>query len=311
MKKIELKSYAKINLSIDILGKYENGYHQVEMVMQHINLFDLISIKWFENEPADSFEISIKTDKFYLPTDNRNLAYKAAEIMYEKYGQGRKGTVRIDMKKNIPVAAGLAGGSGNGAAVIHGLNVLWDLNRDLEELCQVSSALGSDVPFTLMGQAKTNKCLGEEMNNHRLAVTCALAEGTGTELTPLPALNSRILLSKPSISVSTAEVYKGMKLDELEVRPDNKKLIDGLKNADISMVTENMANVLEQYTLANYDVVQKTKDKIKEVCPEGFVLMSGSGPSVFAIVSSDKELEEGYEVMKNINKETYKTRTLI
>ena len=137
------------------------------------------------------------------------------------------------------------------------------------------------------------------------------SEGTGTELTPLPALNSRILLSKPSISVSTAEVYKGMKLDELEERPDNKKLIEGLKNADISTVTENMANVLEQYTLANYDVVQKTKDKIKEVCPEGFVLMSGSGPSVFAIVSSDKELEEGYEVMKNINKETYKTRTLI
>ena len=311
MKKIELKSYAKINLSIDILGKYDNGYHQVEMVMQHINLFDLISIRWFENEPADRFEISIKTDKFYLPTDNRNLAYKAAEIMYEKYGEGRKGTVRIDMKKNIPVAAGLAGGSGNGAAVIHGLNVLWGIDADLEELCEVASMLGSDVPFTLMGQAKVNKCLGEKMNRHKLAVTCALAEGTGTKLTPLPPLNSKILLSKPPISVSTAEVYKGMKLDELEDRPDNKKLIEGLENADISMITANMANVLEQYTLANYDIVQDTKNKIGEVCPQSFVLMSGSGPSVFAIVESEDELDAGYEVMKNINKETYKTRTLI
>jgi 4-diphosphocytidyl-2-C-methyl-D-erythritol kinase len=218
--------------------------------------------------------------------------------------------VKIDILKNIPVAAGLAGGSGNGAAVILGLNHLWELGLNVEEMCKVAAMLGSDVPFTLMGQAKGNTCLGEKINNDKLATTCALATGTGTEMMPLPAIKKDILLSKPSISVSTAEVYKGMKLDELSDRPNNKELIEALENGDFDKIKANMINVLEQYTLANYDMVVETKNKIKEACPTASVLMSGSGPTVFAIVEDNDEMMAGYNVLKGINKATYITKTI-
>lgn len=310
MKHIEIKAFAKVNLSIDILGKYPNGYHQVEMVMHQIDLHDKVAVNWIENEPNNDFVIQLKTNKYYLPVDERNLAYKAALLMKDKYGKDLRGTVKIDILKNIPVAAGLAGGSSNGAAVILGLNNLWKLNLDVKTMCEIASELGSDVPFTLMGQAKGNECLGEKINNDSLATTCALAAGTGTEMTPLPAIEKNILLSKPPISVSTAEVYKGMKLDEIESRPDNKELIEALENKDIEGVKKNMINVLEQYTLANYDIVVETKEKIKEACESASVLMSGSGPTVFAIVEDENELDRGYKILKEMNKETYITKTI-
>lgn len=311
MNNIRINAYAKVNLSIDVLKRLETGYHQVEMVMQQIELHDEVFIRWFEDENLDGVKIVLKTNKYYLPTDDRNLAYKAAQFMTELYGKDKKGIIRIDICKNIPVAAGMAGGSSNGAAVIHGLNVLWGLNKNLDELCDVGARLGADVPFTLMGQAKANKSLGVEINRDKMATCCALATGIGTELKAIPSLKADILLSKPPISVSTPEVYKGMKLDEIIYRPDNNKLIQGLKRRDKKQVTDNMINVLEQYTLKAYDIVADTKTKMQEVCPNAKVLMSGSGPTIFGIVSSKEELEHGYEIMRKVNEETFKTRTLI
>ena len=222
MKKITVKSYAKINLSLDVLRRLENGFHEVEMVMQQILLHDEVSVKW--EEGGVDFRIKLNTNRSYLPTDERNLAYKAAVLMHELYGQDRKGTVRIDIKKRIPVAAGMAGGSGNGAAVLHALNWLWELGLDVKALNEAGSRLGSDVPFCIMGQAKMNTILG--LAEDPLATHCAVARGTGTELEPIKGLASHIALSKPSIGVSTAEVYKGLKLDEVKVHPDTAELID-------------------------------------------------------------------------------------
>lgn len=311
MKSIRIKAYAKINLSLDVLKRLETGYHQVEMVMQQIELHDEVHLRWFEDSNLDGVDIKLKTNKYYLPTDERNLAYKAAQLMAETYGKDKKGTIRIDICKNIPVAAGMAGGSSNGAAVIHGINALWSLDKNLEELCKVGAKLGADVPFTLMGQAKANKSLGQKMNSDKLATCCALATGIGTDLEVIPPFKADILLSKPPISVSTPEVYKGMELDKIKVRPNNEEMIQGLRDGDRKKVTDNMVNVLEQYTLKAYDVVADTKEKMKKACPNANVLMSGSGPTIFGVVSSQSELEKGYEILKKVNGETYKTRTII
>ncbi|MBQ4596083.1 MAG: 4-(cytidine 5'-diphospho)-2-C-methyl-D-erythritol kinase, partial [Firmicutes bacterium] len=157
MKKIVIKSFAKINLTLDVLGVLDNGYHELAMIMQQILLCDDVQIKWTEAQNADvgtsetgdasDIKIELSTNRKFLPTDNRNLAYKAADAMIERYGEGKSGTIRIDIKKRIPVAAGLAGGSGNAAAVLHGLNKLWDLGLDVAALCEIGAGLGSDIPF--------------------------------------------------------------------------------------------------------------------------------------------------------------------
>lgn len=311
MKSIRLKAYAKVNLSLDVLGKLDNGYHQVEMIMQQIKLSDDVFIRWFPDEDADGISITLKTNRYYLPVDSRNLAYKAAQIMSERVGHGLKGTVRIDIKKNIPVAAGLAGGSGNGAAVLHGLNVLWEAGLNLEKLCSLGAELGSDVPFTIMGQARGNRDLIKVFGKDPMATTCALAYGTGTELKPIKPLESPILLSKPPLSVSTAEVYQGLDKEAIEKRPDNKAMEEGLMDGNIDIVKKNMVNVLEGYTLSHYKQVKETKEKMIEVCPGASVLMSGSGPSVFAVSQDREELERGYKELKEINEETYLTRTIV
>lgn len=311
MKDIRLRSYAKINLSLDVLDKMDNGYHQVEMIMQQIKLSDDVYIRWFADDDAEGIGITLKTNKYYLPVDNRNLAYKAAELMTKYYGHDLKGSLRIDIRKNIPVAAGLAGGSANGAAVIHGLNVLWELGLDLKKLCSIGAELGSDVPFTIMGQARGNKELIKMFGKDPMAATCALAYGTGTELRPLKPLTSWVLLSKPALSVSTGEVYKGLDSSRIEKRPDNKAIEQGLLKEDMELVKKNMANVLEEYTLKTYSKVLDTKKMMMEACPGAAVLMSGSGPSVFALSGDRQELERGYKKLKEINEETYLTRTIV
>ena len=198
MKRIQVRAYGKINLCLDVLRRLENGYHEVEMVMQQILLHDDVDVKWSEgtrqtrSEADDAFQIEVSTNRPYLPRDERNLAYKAAKQMYLAYGAERQGKVRIDIKKRIPVAAGLAGGSCNGAAVLHALNLLWGLRLKLPELCAVGAELGSDVPFSLMGQAKANPELG--LADEPMASHCAIARGTGTDLEPIAGLKSHLLL---------------------------------------------------------------------------------------------------------------------
>ena len=305
---LKLKSYAKINLTLDIKGVTEDGMHLVEMVMQQILLCDDIDMKWTAD--AEAFEINLKTNRKYLPTDERNLAYKAALVMKNIAGdRDLRGKLDINIKKRIPVAAGLAGGSGNGAAVLHGLNVLWGMDLSLGELCRAGAELGSDVPFCVMGQAAENEALKERFAGDPLACHCALATGTGTDLEPLKGLESHLVLSKPPVSVSTAKAYQGIDSIEIPTRPNTAEMIEGLKTKDFFLLEKNMVNVLENYTLKEYPTVVYTKNKMQELCSGHAVLMSGSGPSVYGLADSIKQARSICEEMKKINRESFWTRT--
>lgn len=341
MKRVQLNAYAKINLSLDVLGLLDNGFHEVEMVMQQILLSDDVLIRWKPgagagsdnrsraNTGADahaqtnagipthapanaefpSVTITLSTNKYFLPTDERNLAYKAAALMICKYAEGRSGSIRIDIKKRIPVAAGLAGGSSNAAAVIHGIRKLWNLDISLAEMCETGAQLGSDVPFCIMGQAAADKTLRPDFKDDPLACHCALATGTGTELRPLKGLRSHLVLSKPDLSVSTAKVYRGIDSVEIPVHPDNNELIRGLKTGSLDLVRKNMINVLENFTLKHYPIVMYTKNKMKELCSPENVLMSGSGPTVFGLCRNADQAKQICQKMLRENKASFWTRT--
>ena len=325
---IGLKSYAKINLSLDVKGVTDDGMHLVEMVMQQILLCDEVAMRWTPAADSDGLTINLKTNRSYLPTDERNLAYQAALVMRDiAAGEGDAtagaateatasaekkapaGTLDINIKKRIPVAAGLAGGSGNGAAVLHGLNVLWDLGLGLQQLCDAGAKLGSDVPFCVMGQAAENEALKDRFAGDPLACHCALATGTGTDLIPLKGLKSHIVLSKPPISVSTAKAYQGIDNIEIKTRPNTEELIEGLKTRDFSRIEKNMVNVLENYTLMEYPTVVYTKNKMQELCGERAVLMSGSGPSVYGLTDSIRQSRSICDEMLKLNRESFWTRT--
>ena len=224
-------------------------------------------------------------------------------------GEAPAGTLDINIKKRIPVAAGLAGGSGNGAAVLHGLNILWNLGLSLQQLCDAGAKLGSDVPFCVMGQAAENEALKERFAGDPLACHCALATGTGTDLVPLKGLKSHIVLSKPPISVSTAKAYQGIDNIEIKTRPNTEELIEGLKTRDLSRIEKNMVNVLENYTLMEYPTVVYTKNKMQELCGERAVLMSGSGPSVYGLTDSIRQSRSICDEMIKLNRESFWTRT--
>ena len=309
MKSISLNAYGKINFALDVVDKFPNGYHQVDMIMHLIELHDKVQVRWYEG--GDQFKIQLHTNKYYLPTDSRNIAYLAAQKIQEKYAPNIKGTVKIDIKKDIPVAAGLAGGSGNGAAVLLGLNYLWGLDLSLKELCEVGAELGSDVPFSMVGQAKVNKKLGAKLNNDPMATACARAEGTGTDLTPLPSIKSLVLITKPPISVSTAEVYKGLDYKAVGLHPNMIEMAEAIKNRQQGIIRKNMINVLEQYTAKAYPQVEDTIAKVKKGAVNGQVLMSGSGPTVFSVFMDQNELESQFKSMRRVNAETIKTRTIV
>lgn len=318
MKNIQLKSYAKVNLTLDVKGVLENGMHEVEMIMQQILLCDDISVEWDPaGDAADVSEgilsVNLETNRKYLPTDERNLAYKAAVLMKDFCRQsGRNdpaGKLNIYIKKRIPVAAGLAGGSGNGAAVLHALNLLWDMKLSLGELCEISKDLGSDVPFCVMGQAAENRILKPHFGKDPLACHCALATGTGTQLRPMEGLRSHMVLSKPPISVSTAAVYKGIDSIEINRRPDTEKMIAGLAAKDIGIIEKNMVNVLENYTLKEYPTVVYTKNKMQDLCKPRAVMMSGSGPAVFGLCDDIETSKSICRKMKQENRESFWTRT--
>ena len=308
MDRIQLRSYGKINLCLDVKGLLEGGFHEVEMVMQQILLCDDISMSW---SPSSNKDLTVKlaTNRHYLPVDERNLAYKAALLMKEAYGKELGGKLDIYIKKRIPVAAGLAGGSGNGAAVLHGLNVLWGLDLYVASLCEIGAKLGSDVPFCVMGQAAENRALKERFAKDPLACHCALATGRGTELKPLKGLRSHLVLSKPPISVSTAEVYQGIDTVDISARPDVAGMIRGLETEDLDLVVKNMVNVLENFTLKRYPIVVYTKNKIQDECNPEAVLMCGSGPTVFGLADTRDQAKAICEKLKEDNRESFWTRT--
>ena len=345
-----VKSFAKINLSINVGPRGDNGYHQVDMVMQQLSFHDDVTVEYMPSDPGrdgcgtasgdgGSFDIEVSTNRYYLPVDRKNLAYQAAELMAglvsenggKAGGSGDKtagsggsvhvapGTIRITIKKRIPVAGGLAGGSGNAAAVLHALNIMWDLRLSLKELMDLGAELGSDVPFCVMGQARSNRTFPEYIRKDPMAVSCARATGRGTELLPVIPLNSWVVISKPRLSVSTKEVYDGIDAREIKTRPDNDRLVrrmtekaskgKGFTRFD-SELAEDFVNVLEEYTLEQYPEVREIKNKMVESGAR-FALMSGSGPTVFGIFGSMSTAKEAAEKLRAGGLEAYWARTTI
>ncbi len=297
MKKIRLKSYGKVNMSLDVTGKRDNGYHDIETVMQKISLYDDVTVSWTPKDCED-LEIILTCDKKYLPTDSRNLAFAGAQIMADRFSQKvGGGIIKINIVKHIPVSAGLAGGSGNGAAVIVALNRLWGLGLDTKDLCLIGAELGADVPFCILIQ------------NTRYG--CALCKGTGTELTPLKSrFKAAVLLVKPRFGVSTAEVYQGIDNCNINQRPDNEALIEGINKNLKNKIYENMINVLEEYTTNRYKEVNDVKKIIEEQTSAEKVLMTGSGPTVFALFRSVKSAQKACADMRKKGYLSYWATTL-
>ncbi len=328
--KIKLNSYAKINLSLDVGRPLASGMHPVDMIMQQISLCDEVVIEVSkevakEASGADSC-IALTCSNSELPTDNTNLAYRAAELMLEAHRSGLepdlkektlderalvKPGIRIHIEKRIPLAAGLAGGSSNAAAVIIGLNYLLDLGYSLDELCALGAKLGSDVPFCIMGQM-----------NDSMASTAARATGTGTDLKPCAPLDAYVLIAKPRIGVSTKEVYQGIDAvapSDIEARPKNEEFeraLSALKEAttnndcsdqreeQLRVIGRNSINVLELYTLKAYPEVARLKEQIKNACKVAdanpiSVLMSGSGPTVYALFTDEADAIKIAENLRN------------
>ena len=257
MDKMELKALGKINLGLDVLGKRPDGYHDVRMVMQTIYLYDQITITK-RKEPG----IGLSTNLFYLPVNENNLAYRAAKLLMDEF-EIRSG-VDIFLEKHIPVAAGMAGGSSNAAAVLYGINRMFDLGLSMEELMKRGVSLGADVPYCIMRGT-------------------VLAEGIGEILTPLPPMpRCQIVVAKPPVSVSTKMVYEKIDSRRIVEHPDIDGIIDGLKEGDVTKIASRMGNVLEQVTVEEYPVIDKIKRLMNEGGAKG-AMMSGSGPTVFGI----------------------------
>ena len=283
MDKMELKALGKINLGLDVLGRRENGYHDVRMVMQTLYLYDQITI-----EKTEKPGIELSTNLFYLPVNENNLAYRAADLLMQKFGVEEG--VKITLEKHIPVAAGIAGGSSNAAAVLYGLNRMFSLGLSQEELMERGVKLGADVPYCIMRGT-------------------VLAEGIGEILTPLPAMpRCTVLVAKPPISVSTKLVYEKLDAHEIEDHPDIDGVLEGLERQDLKKIASSMGNVLERVTVEEYPVIEEIKEMMKE---NGALnaMMSGSGPTVFGLYSDKRMAKEAAQKIKEsgIAKQVYVT----
>lgn len=284
MDTIRLKARAKINLGLDVVRRREDGYHEVKMVMQMLRLYDQIDI-----EKTQESGILVRSNLSFLPTDERNIAYKAAKVMIDQFGLEQGVIIRIE--KHIPVAAGMAGGSTDCAAVLYGMNKLFGLRLNQKKLRELGVKLGADVPYCLMRQT-------------------ALSEGIGEILTPIsPLQDCPILIAKPSVSVSTRHVYEHLKLDEQTMHPDIDGIVTALADGDLYGVTDRMANVLETVTVPEHPVIDEIK---KQMMASGAVnaLMSGSGPTVFGIFDDEEKAKKACEDMKasGLARQIYLTR---
>lgn len=282
--KIYEKAPAKINLLLDVLRKRDDGYHEVEMIMTMVDLADRLEM---EELPRDTIIISSQVG--YIPLDEKNLAFQAAKLIKERYDV-RKG-VYIHLDKKIPVAAGLAGGSSDAAATLRGLNRLWGLGISQDELCDLGAELGSDVPFCVKGET-------------------AIARGRGEKLEPIAAPpQCWVVLAKPPINVSTADVYGKLRANEITAHPSIANMRDALERGSFQDMCDGLGNVLESVTLELYPEVLQLKESMLRLGADG-VLMSGSGPTVFGLVSKEGKLPRIYNGLRGFCKEVYVVRML-
>ena len=266
-RELVLKAHGKINLGLDVVRRLENGYHEVRMIMQSVELADILTMRRLSED-----RVVLGTDKEGLPCDESNLAYKAAKLMKEKYAIC--GGVEIFLEKRIPMAAGMAGGSADCAAVLKGMNELFGLELPLRELQAVGVKLGADVPYCLLGG-------------------CALSEGIGEVLTPLKQPPACILLlAKPYIDVSTKQIYESLKAEELEKHPDIDGMVQDIEAGDLERLCGKMENVLERVTGKIYPVIGEIEKTMREAGALQAV-MSGSGPTVFGIFREEEAARNG------------------
>lgn len=278
-----VKAPAKINLTLDVLYKRPDNYHEVEMVMTTVDLADRISL---ESREDGTIEI-ISTDNF-VPNDHRNFAYQAARLIKDTYGIGQG--VSITIEKEIPIAAGLAGGSSDAAATLKGLNELWNLGLSIDELAELGAKIGSDVSFCVYGGT-------------------ALATGRGEKIQELPAPpNCWVVLAKPKIGVSTAEVYGGLKVEGLE-HPNTKQMIRAIEMENYELLCSSLGNVLETVTFKLHPEVVMLKEQMKRFGADA-TLMSGSGPTVFGLVDSEARVSRIYNGLRGFCEEVYAVRIL-
>ncbi|MEE1078582.1 MAG: 4-(cytidine 5'-diphospho)-2-C-methyl-D-erythritol kinase [Agathobacter sp.] len=272
MNEISLKALAKINLGLDVVRRREDGYHEVRMVMQTIHLFDRLEIK-----KTKESGIKITSNLSFLPVNENNLVYKAGKLLMDEFHITEG--VSVNLTKRIPVAAGMAGGSTDAAAMMYGMNEIFELGLSRQELMERGVKIGADVPYCLMRGT-------------------ALAEGIGEELSALPPMvKCPVLIAKPQISVSTKFVYENLKLDENTVHPDIDQLISHIKNQDLHAIANTMGNVLETVTIPNYPIIDDIK---KQMMASGAInaMMSGSGPTVFGLFDDEEVAKKAMEDMK-------------
>ena len=273
---MRLRAMAKINLGLDVVRKREDGYHEVRMIMQTIRMYDQIMLTE-QKEPG----IKVKTNVSFLPVNEDNLVYKAAKLLMDEF-QVTSG-VEIDLRKFIPTAAGMGGGSSDAAAVLVGVNRMFKLGLSKQQLMERSVAIGADVPFCVLRGT-------------------ALAEGIGEVLTPLPPLpKCFVLIAKPPINVSTKFVYTNLRANELTWHPDIDGQIQALRDGDLEEVCRKMGNVLENVTIPAYPIISTIKEKMLQ-CGAVNAMMSGSGPTVFGIFSEREQAEKAAELLREEEK---------
>ena len=278
-----VKAPAKINLTLDVLYKRPDNYHEVEMIMTTVDLADRIGL-----EPRTDGQIKIISTDRFVPNDERNFAYQAAKLLKDTYGITEGVSIKID--KEIPIAAGLAGGSSDAAATLRGLNEMWNLNLTMDELAEHGAKIGSDVSFCIYGGT-------------------ALATGRGEKIKELSAPPTCwVVLAKPKIGVSTADVYGGLKLEGIK-HPDTKQMIEAIETQDYELLCKCLGNVLETVTFKLHPEVITIKEQMQRFGADA-VLMSGSGPTVFGLVDSETRATRIYNGLRGFCEEVYTVRML-
>ncbi|MGX7204627.1 4-(cytidine 5'-diphospho)-2-C-methyl-D-erythritol kinase [Enterococcus pingfangensis] len=277
------KAPAKINLGLDILGKRPDGLHELAMVMASIDLADRL---YLEEIPED--KIIIETNKAFLPTDKKNHVYEALELVKERFDI-KKG-LQVKIHKEIPVAAGLGGGSTDSAAALRAVNRLWDLGLSIEELARLGAEVGSDVPYCVYGQT-------------------SLVEGFGEKVTPLaPMPQCWVVVVKPRMSVSTRTIFAKIVMEDL-YHPDIAALVSAIEENDYQKMTENLGNSMEVVTIKKHPVIQQLKDRMLKYGADA-AMMSGSGPTVYALCHKYSRAKHVFNALKGFCEEVYLVRTL-
>lgn len=284
MDKLELKAYGKINLGLDVIRKRPDGYHDLDMIMQMVDVYDDVILTKTEN-----CGIVVKTDTAVLSNGKDNLAYMAAKTLMDEFDihQG----IEIQIHKRIPIAGGMAGGSSDCATTMIGVNQMFDLGLTKEALMERGVKLGADVPYCILGGT-------------------AIARGIGEILTPLPTPpQCHVIIAKPPVSVSTAFVYGHIRPDEITKRPDIEGMVSAIRNQDLYQLAELLYNVMEDVTVPEYPVVRDMKEVM---LANGALnaIMSGSGPTVFGLYDDKEKAEKTVEELKvqDLTEQLYLTK---